>query len=95
MKQLKLDLRRWLAPPDFSTNHNIARNVHHKGTATWFFQGEVFNEWKINPSLLWIHGKRTFLPYVALRFTESDLRSGLWKEHYVVCEPPFLILYTG
>jgi hypothetical protein len=67
--QLRHDLRRWLSPPDPSTNHNIACGAHHKGTATWFFQGSMYNEWKSAPSVLWIHGKRAHpsysLPYPA------------------------------
>ncbi|KAF8497821.1 hypothetical protein F5888DRAFT_1578470, partial [Russula emetica] len=57
--QLRQDLRRWLSPQDPSTNHNIACNAHHKGTATWFFEGRTYNEWKStgSESLLWIHGK--------------------------------------
>jgi hypothetical protein len=58
---LRQDLRGWISPPDPSTNHNIACRAHHKGTATWFFQGSIYNEWKSTPSLLWIHGKRKFL----------------------------------
>ena len=58
--QLRQDLRRWLSPPDPSTNHNIACSAHHKGTATWFFQGGIFGEWKTTYSLLWVHGKRMF-----------------------------------
>ncbi len=57
-KQMRQDLRSWLSPPDSSTNHNIACNVHHEGTATWFFRGSMFEEWRSTPSLLWIHGKR-------------------------------------
>ena len=58
--QLRQDLRRWLSPPDPSTNHNIACNARHKGTATWFFEGRTYTEWKStgSESLLWIHGKR-------------------------------------
>ena len=56
--QLRRKLLSWLSPPDPSTNHNIACRAHHKGTATWFFQGSIYNEWKSTPSLLWIHGKR-------------------------------------
>jgi hypothetical protein len=58
--QLRQNLRRWFSPPDPSTNHNIACNAHHKGTATWFFKGRTYNEWKStgSESLLWIHGKR-------------------------------------
>ena len=58
--QIRHDLRRWLSPPDPSTNHNTARKAHYEGTATWFFRGGIFKEWKSAPSLLWIHGKRTF-----------------------------------
>jgi hypothetical protein len=54
----QVKLRRWLSPANPSTNHNIARRAHHQGTATWFFQGSIYNEWKSAPSLLWIYGKR-------------------------------------
>jgi hypothetical protein len=58
--QLQQNLRRWLSPQDPSTNHNIACNAHHKGTATWFFEGRTYKEWKSTSpeSLLWVHGKR-------------------------------------
>jgi hypothetical protein len=58
--QLQQNLRRWLSPQDPSTNHNIACNAHHKGTANWFFEGRTYKEWKStsSESLLWIHGKR-------------------------------------
>jgi hypothetical protein len=61
--QLRQELHRWLAPPDPSTNHNIACNAHHKGTATWFFEGSTYKNWKStgSESLLWIHGKRALL----------------------------------
>ncbi|KAH8984856.1 hypothetical protein EDB92DRAFT_1464439 [Lactarius akahatsu] len=55
--QIKQLLRTWLSPVDPSTNHNIARKAQHKGTAVWFFQGNIFIEWKSTGSLLWIHGK--------------------------------------
>jgi archaellum component FlaC len=58
--QLRQDLHRWLSPQDPSTNHSIACNAHHMGTATWFFEGTAYKEWKSksSESLLWIHGKR-------------------------------------
>jgi hypothetical protein len=59
VRQLRRDIQRWLAPPDPSTNHNIARKAHYQGTAAWFFEGSMFGEWKSSPSLLWVHGKRT------------------------------------
>ena len=62
--QLQQSLRTWLSPQDPSTNHNIACNAHHKGTANWFFDGRTYNEWKStsSESLLWIHGKRVPCP---------------------------------
>ena len=56
--QLRENIHKWLSPPDPLTNHNIACGTHHKKTATWFFQGSIFQEWKSTGSLLWIHGKR-------------------------------------
>jgi hypothetical protein len=56
--QLRENIYRWLSPPDPSTNHNIACGTHHKKTASWFFEGSIFREWKSTGSLLWIHGKR-------------------------------------
>ncbi|KAI9436570.1 hypothetical protein H4582DRAFT_2078189 [Lactarius indigo] len=50
-------LKEWVLPPDPSTNHDIAYELHHGGTAQWFFQGGMFEEWKSTGSLLWIHGK--------------------------------------
>ncbi len=58
-KQLRDSVHKWLSPPDPSTNHNIACGTHHKKTASWFFQGSIFQEWKSTGSLLWIHGKRS------------------------------------
>ena len=56
--QLRESIHKWLSPPDPSTNHNVACDTHHKKTATWFFEGKVYQEWKSKGSLLWIHGKR-------------------------------------
>jgi hypothetical protein len=60
--QLRDSIHKWLSPPDPSTNHNIACGTHHKKTATWFFEGNIYKEWKSKGSLLWIHGKRTPCP---------------------------------
>ena len=56
------NIHRWLSPPDPSTNHNIACGTHHKKSATWFFGGKIYQEWKSKGSLLWIHGKRAPCP---------------------------------
>ncbi|KAH9028671.1 hypothetical protein EDB85DRAFT_1867732, partial [Lactarius pseudohatsudake] len=55
--QLRESLRIWVTPPDPSANHNIACDIHHKGTAEWFYRGSTFAEWKSTGSLLWIYGK--------------------------------------
>ena len=68
--QLRESTHKWLSPPDPSTNHNIACGTHHKKTATWFFQGRIYQEWKATGSLLWIHGKRLSVPLSKL--TPSD-----------------------
>jgi len=65
---LRDNLLRWLSPSDPSTNHNIASKAHHDGTAQWFFQGVIFNEWKSSGSFLWVHGKRVFLLVLNLRY---------------------------
>jgi hypothetical protein len=56
--QLRDSLLQWLSPPDPSSNHNIACKASHSGTAKWFFQGSIFNQWKSTGPFLWIHGKR-------------------------------------
>jgi hypothetical protein len=84
-KQLQQDLWKWLSPPDPSTNHNIARGSHHKGTATWFFRSSIFENWKSAPSLLWMHGKRKlFFPLYPCASYGFLSFSWLRKEHYVV-----------
>jgi hypothetical protein len=61
VNQSREKLRSWLAPPNPSVNHNIACDLQHHGTATWFIEGNRFREWKANGSLLWIRGNRTHL----------------------------------
>ena len=72
-KQLRESVHRWLSPPDPSTNHNIACDTHHKKTASWFFQGSIFQEWKSTGELLWVHGKRLSRPLFNLAPSNSIL----------------------
>ncbi|KAI9436422.1 hypothetical protein H4582DRAFT_2058681 [Lactarius indigo] len=51
-KQLRECLRKWQSPPDPSANHNIACDRQHEGTAVWFFEDDIFKEWKATGSLL-------------------------------------------
>ncbi|KAH8977213.1 hypothetical protein EDB86DRAFT_2838218 [Lactarius hatsudake] len=55
--ELRKDLRKWIAPPDPSVNHNTASGAHHEGTAAWCTKGITLADWKASGSLLWIHGK--------------------------------------
>ena len=70
-RQVRESLRRWVTPPDPSTNHTIACGIQHDGSAQWFFRGSIFSEWKSNSSLLWIYGKRMLFP-VGPRFSADD-----------------------
>jgi hypothetical protein len=76
----------WLSPADPSSNYNIARETYHEGTATWCIQGTAFREWEVRGSLLWIHGKRMFIPKFRIRHSliVSMLCSGLREEHPLV-----------
>ena len=58
VNQLRDSLLRWLSPPDPSVNHNIACKAHHGGASQWFFESNVFSQWKSTDPFLWIHGKR-------------------------------------
>ena len=83
--QLRESIHKWLSPPDPSTNHNIACGTHHKKTATWFFQGGIYQEWKATGSLLWIHGKRLSVPLSNLPPSDTILScSWLGKKCYLV-----------
>ncbi|KAH9969688.1 hypothetical protein BC827DRAFT_23481 [Russula dissimulans] len=82
-EQLRQDIQKWLSPPDPSINHNIACSVRHQVTATWFFEGSIYEEWKSTPSLLWVNGKRTStLTFIASQlipvFIAGSGKSILW-----------------
>jgi hypothetical protein len=81
---LREKLHKWLSPPNSSKNHNIARKAHHNGTASWFFRGSIFKQWKSSP-LLWIHGKRMLL-YLSIGPHPTDfyICSGLRQKRLVV-----------
>ncbi|KAH9954666.1 ankyrin repeat-containing domain protein [Russula dissimulans] len=66
-EQLRQEIKKWLSPPDPSTNHNIACSVQHQVTATWFFNGGIYEEWKSTPSLLWRDLARVFFDIMSLR----------------------------
>ena len=85
--QLRENIHKWLSPPDPSTNHRIACDTYNKKTATWFFQGSIFQEWKSTGSLLWIHGKRA-LCSASHRVSSDEILncSWLWQEYSLVSD---------
>ncbi|KAI0259532.1 hypothetical protein BC834DRAFT_905504 [Gloeopeniophorella convolvens] len=54
--QSQQDMVAWLSPPDLTQAHKIARKTRREGTNNWFFENEVFGEWKATGPLLWISG---------------------------------------
>jgi len=72
-EQLRKEFHEWLCPPDPAINYNTARDVYHDGTATWFIQTDIFEDWKASgsESFLWIHGKRMFFSFF-IPFTLVD-----------------------
>ncbi|EXA28683.1 hypothetical protein FOVG_19725 [Fusarium oxysporum f. sp. pisi HDV247] len=59
---IKSDLRtekikRWLCPPDPSTNANHARKLRHEGTGTWLLEHSIFRAWESGLCrYLWLYG---------------------------------------
>ncbi|KAH7201289.1 hypothetical protein DER44DRAFT_440639 [Fusarium oxysporum] len=50
-------IERWLSPPDYSTNANLARKRRHNGTGTWLLNSPAFQEWKLGlRQHLWLYG---------------------------------------
>jgi hypothetical protein len=83
--QVREKIQKWLSPPDPSTNHNKACEVHQKVTPRWFLEGPIYGEWKAEGSLLWAHGKRTVFRSFPIPAAHSLwFRSGIWQEHTLV-----------
>ncbi|PNP80119.1 hypothetical protein FNYG_06543 [Fusarium nygamai] len=50
-------IERWLSPPDYSTNANLARKRRHTGTGAWLLNSPAFQEWKLGSRQhLWLYG---------------------------------------
>ncbi|KAI9436574.1 hypothetical protein H4582DRAFT_1854102, partial [Lactarius indigo] len=84
--QVRESLRRWVTPPDPSTNHNIACGIQHGGTAQWFFCGRIFEKWRSAASLLWIYGKpgsgKSILCSAIIQDIETLCKAGLGSIAY-------------
>jgi hypothetical protein len=84
--QMQKDSKSWLCPPDPSKNYNIGYKTHQDGTAAWFFEGNVFDEWNAKGSLLWIHGKpgagKSILLSSIIRKIDNKRKAGLASMAY-------------
>ncbi|KAJ4243331.1 hypothetical protein NW762_014817 [Fusarium torreyae] len=50
-------IKRWLCPPDPSTNANHARKLRHEGTGAWLLKTRLFREWYSGSRRhLWLNG---------------------------------------
>jgi len=49
-------------------NRDTIWKAHHSGTTTWFLENNLFEQWKAEGSLLWVHGKSMFLSTTRLPF---------------------------
>ena len=65
-------------------NHNTACEARHNGTAKWFFESPLYNEWKATGSLLWMHGNRMVFRCISTHAADIWFCSGIWKEHSLV-----------
>ncbi|KAI0552688.1 hypothetical protein F4679DRAFT_571458 [Xylaria curta] len=50
-------IRKWLSPPDPSTNYNNALRLRHPGSGQWLLDQAAYSDWKLKKkSFLWLHG---------------------------------------
>ncbi|KAK2604011.1 hypothetical protein QQS21_003847 [Conoideocrella luteorostrata] len=73
-------IKRWLCPPDPSTNANHARKLRHDGTGAWLLDNPVFQEWYLGLRRhLWLNGLagygKTVLSATILDYISKDNNS--------------------
>ncbi|KAK4937727.1 hypothetical protein LTR66_015162 [Elasticomyces elasticus] len=50
-------IKRWISPPDQSTNFNHAKTLRHDGTGAWLLEDPVFESWHLGSRRsLWLKG---------------------------------------
>ncbi|GAD96704.1 conserved hypothetical protein [Paecilomyces variotii No. 5] len=77
-------IQSWLAAPDASINHKIARRKKHPGTGEWFIRSTQFLSWKADASLvLWVCGipgcGKTILSSTIIDHLQDDCCNNLPK----------------
>jgi hypothetical protein len=77
----------WLSPSDPSHNYKIARDARRNGTAQWFIQGSIYDQWKSSGSFLWLRGKRELFLVFSMRRppTIPDFYSRFREKCALVC----------
>jgi ankyrin repeat domain-containing protein 50 len=56
-EDLRQKILEWLAPPEYSSSHNQAREKCQPGTGRWLLKSSLFSEWiRGSSSKLWLHG---------------------------------------
>ncbi|KAL4995400.1 purine and uridine phosphorylase [Aspergillus recurvatus] len=70
-------IRRWLRPPDPSTNANHARTLRHEGTGAWLLKHPIFQSWHAGARRhLWLYGLagcgKTVLSATVLEYLEAE-----------------------
>lgn len=66
-------IRRWLSPPDPSTNANKARELRYEGTGCWLLENPTFQEWR--------EGTRQHLWLLGLAGCGKTVLSGAVLDH--------------
>ncbi|KAI0258297.1 hypothetical protein BC834DRAFT_944541, partial [Gloeopeniophorella convolvens] len=78
MKQAKR-YRKWLSPPNSSTNQVTASEARYSDTSMWLVRSEAYEAWKSSGTLLWITGKpgagKTVICSTVIKDLQDSLRS--------------------
>jgi hypothetical protein len=49
-------IRKWLSAPDPSTNYHKALSLRQTDTGLWLLERDLYKEWKVKASSIWLHG---------------------------------------
>ena len=49
-------IRKWLSAPDSSINYQKALSLRQADTGLWLLESDLYKEWKVKASSIWLHG---------------------------------------
>ena len=49
-------IRKWLSAPDSSSNYHKALSLRQADTGLWLLESDLYKEWKVKASSIWLHG---------------------------------------